>query len=693
MTDKWCMRKALGWTKMWLEPFISRVLDGSPYARPLLLYLVVMEAHDRSEPHLALRRISYDGFREWLCVPEPPSDTTIEKAFILLQESDYVEILRKRDHGYFRYSSAVGMPRNRVTGVTEDVTGVTEDVTDGVTGTRYGLYVRTTLGDGIDRPMVNLEPSIIVGKQAMTNVERQRRFREKRRSNAGNVTPLRVTKHNGGVTEDVTKPSRPHARVRDSDTETKADILPRDKPSAFSGFPESPNIYICPSRADLSTQAKLDHNTARAREERVDGFAHNNEPHAIHVKGDENQAKISRAVVDHPANLDQLSHKPGCMPPGADEIHPAHNSEAQEKTPDLAQINESAKSGLVLVAKDDSPIAKPVKGRKPKGTPEELRERADRDSVTRNGVTPLQQALPGVPAPKAEPWGRAEFRAYYEARFFAERGTMPMFAAKEHAIIMSLLREPGGLDGAMARCDRMFDMIGKYPVGNAPSLGVLRKHWDHFAPPAEHPDTQVASERYAALFQEKRGAQPTWINGERAALDRLVRAVGADEVVRRAGVMFATRGWPAFESGDLHLLAKHFDRFASVIEEKTVRTQEWEAAGLAGKQHKKETRDSLQEMLDSSRKQREAEYAHRAAIIAHRDRIRAMSYEEKYRLGYEPIPPAWTPLFREDEDFSPEIDFPVEKIGNLYYAKDTRHIREEHKKIFKELHDRFLLNA
>lgn len=80
-----------------------------------------------------------------------------------------------------------------------------------------------------------------------------------------------------------------------------------------------------------------------------------------------------------------------------------------------------------------------------------------------------------------------------------------------------------------------------------------------------HPETQVALDGFHEMFKAKRGVAPTWPFPEIRRMDQLVRlAGGADEVMRRARIMFASAPrWPADGGGDLKTLAAHFDRFAS----------------------------------------------------------------------------------------------------------------------------------
>ena len=86
------------------------------------------------------------------------------------------------------------------------------------------------------------------------------------------------------------------------------------------------------------------------------------------------------------------------------------------------------------------------------------------------------------PKPKPPTGEHAEFVAAFDAAYEASRGCKPEWGAKQGAAVKRLLQKPGGLDDAVARTRRMFEMASKgWP--DAPDLGTLSSCWDKFAPP------------------------------------------------------------------------------------------------------------------------------------------------------------------------------------------------------------------
>jgi len=115
---------------------------------------------------------------------------------------------------------------------------------------------------------------------------------------------------------------------------------------------------------------------------------------------------------------------------------------------------------------------------------EQYQEQEQEDSAPPAGPPPLKlKPNPGKPKPKPQPTGdHAKFVAAFDAAYEASRGCKPEWGVKQGAAVKRLLQKPGGLDDAVARTRRMFEMASKgWP--DAPDLGTLSSCWDKFAPP------------------------------------------------------------------------------------------------------------------------------------------------------------------------------------------------------------------
>lgn len=76
----------------------------------------------------------------------------------------------------------------------------------------------------------------------------------------------------------------------------------------------------------------------------------------------------------------------------------------------------------------------------------------------------------------------------FTAAFTAAHGAAPEWGQKQCAIVKRLLKKPGGLNDALARMERMFDVAPRWPAEN-PDIQTLAGHWDKFARPVRNVKT------------------------------------------------------------------------------------------------------------------------------------------------------------------------------------------------------------
>lgn len=555
--------------KTMIAPFATQELSGIPYGSPLLFHALVQHDLFGADDAVPLHRVTCRSFRESIGLTnEELPDEKIQIAFNALRLFGYLSIVEPRKlHGIIgRVPVVAELPSDKLS-VLSRIVGVSQSVPQSVPSSvpdcdmplllrldRWAEWsLRFASCDFADevktRNNARLEADRMASAPVSATTLRTRRFRERQR-NGGNA------RERGG-----------NARER---------------------------VPTPPTRARLRSQIQMQMQNADADSENK-------------ISRVRKRPELAQSIpTSSPNSLESHS-----VEPGADEIEKVHEPAGSHFEPDTTQHSDSTEStsetaSLVAVL----PVSPVTQSANEDHKSSEVRNEGELSLFPLEAVSSAvgKRVAKGGRVKKAQepPWGAREFREHYTELFSRNRnGAKPEFAAKENALIAQMMRMPGGLDEAIARCDRMFEMIGKWPVGDHPDLLTLRGHWDKFAPPAEHEETKNAVEAFSALFQKRRGGPATWINGERMAIDKLVRAVGVDEILRRAEVMFASRGWPSFGSGDALLLAKHFDRFATVVEELTTRSQELRATGIFDGKPLEED-PIYQRMLNNVRAEREA---------------------------------------------------------------------------------------